>query len=267
VTKPRTGFPFLDDPIEEGGVVAMAHRGGACHPELLGYENTLFAFEAAVALGYRYLETDVHATSDGVLLAFHDTHLDRVTDQDGRIWDLGFRDISALVGGREPIPRLEDLVEALPEARFNIDLKSAGAVEPLAELVARMGLHDRICVGSFSERRLRRFRALVGDRVATTRGVATVAVERFLPFGRRLGSLVRDPGPVYQVPVHHRGLAIVDRPFVDWVHSAGRHVHVWTVDERAEMEHLLDLGVDGLITDRTDVCKEVLVERGLWGRT
>lgn len=242
----------------------MAHRGGALHPELLGLENTMFAFAAAVRLGYRYLETDVHATKDGTLLAFHDERLERVTDQAGHIGSLALADITALVGGREPIPRFEELVEAFPHARFNIDLKSAGAVEPLAETVRRMGLHDRVCVGSFSERRLRHFRALAGDRVATTRGVAAVAVERFVPGGRRLVRLARDPGPVFQVPVRHRGVRIVDERFVERVHAAGRHVHVWTIDERAEMEHLIDIGVDGLITDRTDVLRDVLVERGLW---
>ena len=265
MTSPTTGFPFLDDPHRDGAVVAMAHRGGAAHPDVQGLENTLFAFQAAVDLGYRYLETDVHATRDGVLLAFHDERLDRVTDAVGRIWELVHADVApARVGGREPIPLLEDLLEAFPGIRFNIDLKSPGAVEPLARLVERTGAHDRVCVGSFTERSLRRFRSMVGRKVATIRGVPAVAAERFLPAGMTLGRAFRDPGAVYQVPVSHGRLTILDERFVARARAVGRHVHAWTIDDPAEMTRLLDLGVDGLITDRPDLLREVLQQRGQW---
>jgi glycerophosphoryl diester phosphodiesterase len=265
---PRTGFPYLDEPLEAGAVVAMAHRGGALHPDNVGLENTLKAFAGAVGLGYRYLETDVHVTGDGHLLAFHDTVLDRVTDLTGPIADRSYGEVAdALVGGREPIPLLADLLEAFPQARFNVDLKSPGAVDPMVDLVVRTGAHDRLCVASFSERVLRRFRAGMAERsprpVATACGVAT-SVATLLGAGRRLLPLLRDDGTVLQVPHRHRGIGVVDRRFVERAHALGRHVHVWTVDERDEMEHLLDLGVDGLITDRTDVLRDVLVERGRW---
>ena len=262
----RTGFPYLDEPREAGEVVALAHRGGARHPDLVGLENTLVAFRHAARLGYRYLETDVHATSDGHLVAFHDEVLDRVTDRTGRIVDLALADVSrARIGGTEPVPLLADLLEELPAARFNIDLKAPTAVGPLADLLRRTRSHDRVCVGSFTERTLRRFRREAGRPVLTTTGILAVAAEAFAPFPRTAARLLRDTGAVHQAPHRHRGLRVVDRRFVERAHAAGRHVHVWTVDDRAEMEHLLDLGVDGLITDRTDVCKEVLVERGLWG--
>jgi glycerophosphoryl diester phosphodiesterase len=137
-----------------------------------------------------------------------------------------------------------------------------------------MRVHDRVLVGSFTERVLRRFRARMAARgparVPTSCGVATVAVAKALPVGsglRRLTTLLRDTGAAFQVPHHHRGLRVVDRRFVAWAHAAGRHVHVWTVDDRAEMEHLLELGVDGLITDRPDVLRDVLSARGLWEGT
>jgi glycerophosphoryl diester phosphodiesterase len=251
----------------------MAHRGGSRHPDVAGFENTRRAFASAVGLGYRYLETDVHATSDGQLLAFHDVRLDRLTDLTGRVTETTYADVAAArIGGCEPVPRLADLLEAFPSARFNVDLKSPGAVDPLVALVERLGAHDRLCVASFEERVLRRFRARVralsSRPVATGCGVLTVVATRW---GGRAGGrlevlqrLLRDPGAAYQVPVTHRGLRIVDRSFVDRAHALGRQVHVWTVDDRAEMARLLDLGVDGLITDRTDVLKEVLVERGQW---
>jgi glycerophosphoryl diester phosphodiesterase len=247
----------------------MAHRGGALHPEVAGLENTLAAFASAVRLGYRYLETDVHATSDGQLVTFHDVLLDRVTDLTGRVTDTAYAEVAAaLVGGSEPVPRLGDLLEAFPSTRFNVDLKSPGAVEPMVDLVEHHAAHDRLCVSSFDERVLRRFRARVRARsarpVATGCGVLTVVAARFGRRATALHRLLRDPGAAYQVPVAHRGLRIVDRGFVERAHSLGRQVHVWTVDDPAEMARLLDLGVDGLMTDRTDVLKDVLVDRGEW---
>jgi len=112
VTRPRSGHPFLDAGLEQpGSVLAFAHRGGAFHPDLEGLENTLAAFQHAVDLGYRHLETDVHATRDGVLLAFHDTALDRVTSRTGRIEDLRYVDVAAaMIGDREEIPTLQTLL-------------------------------------------------------------------------------------------------------------------------------------------------------------
>ncbi|MBO0842738.1 MAG: glycerophosphodiester phosphodiesterase, partial [Nocardioides sp.] len=108
-------------------VRAYAHRGGARDPEIHGLENTLAAFQHAVGLGYRYLETDVHLTRDGVLLAFHDDRLDRVTDSRGAIAEMSYADVAtARVQGEHPVPTMAELLEAFPEASFNIDLKAEG---------------------------------------------------------------------------------------------------------------------------------------------
>jgi glycerophosphoryl diester phosphodiesterase len=245
-------------------VLAFAHRGGARHPDLAGLENTAAAFEHAVALGYTYLETDVHATRDGQLLAFHDDVLDRVTSSVGRITETTYVEVrTALIGGREPIPRMADLLEHFSQARFNTDLKSDVAVELLAELVERTGAHDRVCVGAFAERRLRAFRRLVSRPVATSYGPVGVGLSRYAP-GRLAERLLAGRGDALQVPHRHRGLHIVTPRFVERAHAGGRPVHVWTVDEPEEMHLLLDLGVDGLMTDRTDVLREVLSVRGQW---
>lgn len=265
MSRPETGLPFLDAGREQGAVLAFAHRGGAGHPDLDGLENTLLAFEHAVKLGYTYLETDAHATRDGVLLAFHDDVLDRVTSSVGSLVETTYVDLrTALIGGREPIPRLEDLLEHLPDARFNIDIKSEVAVGLLADLVERTGSHDRVCVGAFSERRLRAFRRLVSRPVATSYGPVGVGLGRYAPRPLAHRILSSSAGNALQVPRRTRGLHIVTRAFVERAHAAGRAVHVWTVDEPAEMHELLDLGVDGLMTDRTDVLREVLIGRGQW---
>ena len=257
----RTGYRFLDD---GGRVLAFAHRGGAHHPELTGLENTQAAFAHAVALGYRYLETDVHVTRDGVLVAFHDALLERVTDGAGSLEQLESGELAEVrVGGREPVPTLAALVSAFPDARFNIDLKAGAAVAPLAAFVRERGLHDRVLVGSFSGRRLRRFRRLAGPRVATSASPGEVAAYVVLP-ARLARPLTRGGPAALQVP-HRRGpLVVASAHLVRRAHAAGLPVHVWTVDDPDEMGLLVDRGVDGLMTDRTDILRDVLRERGLW---
>ena len=157
------GWAYLDTEYP----IAFAHRGGAGdHPE-----NTMPAFSAAVALGYRYLETDVHVTRDGVLVAFHDERLDRVTDRTGSIAALQWSEVrAARVDGREPILRLDELLDAFPDARFNIDAKHDACVDPLVATIARLGARDRVCVGSFSDVRLARLRRLAGPGLCTSAG-------------------------------------------------------------------------------------------------
>jgi glycerophosphoryl diester phosphodiesterase len=252
------GYPFLDG----GSVLAFAHRGGAAHPDLLGLENTLAAFAHAVALGYRYLETDVHLTLDGVLVAFHDAVLERVTDGVGRIEDLAWSDLAGIrIAGREPVPTLPDLVGAFPGACFNIDLKAEAAVAPLAAFLAEHALKDRVLVASFSRRRLRRFRRLAPG-VATAASPLEVAAYVLLP--ARLARRLTPQVAALQVPHRLGPLVVASSRLVRRAHAVGRHVHVWTVDDPDEMRLLLDRGVDGLMTDRTDILREVLRERGLW---
>ncbi|KRB73869.1 glycerophosphodiester phosphodiesterase [Nocardioides sp. Root190] len=251
--------------LPEGKVLAFAHRGGAYHPEIEGLENTMAAFRHAAALGYDYLETDVHLTADGVLLAFHDAVLDRVSDQQGAIRDLTLADVRrARIGGREEIPTLLDLLDAFPDARFNIDLKADEAVEPLARLVRERDLWDRVFIGSFSRRRIRRFRALTQGRVPTAADPWQVVVWRLSPVASVARLLAGTDFEAFQIPHRHRRFPVVTPGLVRRAHGAGLQVHVWTIDEPDEMVELLDLGVDGLFTDRTDLLKDVLQGRGQW---
>ena len=266
VSAPRTGHRYLDAVLEQpGSTLAFAHRGGAYHPDLEGLENTLAAFRHAAELGYGYLETDVHSTSDGALLAFHDSVLDRVTDLKGRIGSLTLAEVrEALIGGRERVPTLTALFEEFPTARFNIDLKSAAAVPLLVRFLDDHGAWDRVLVGSFSARRLNEFRRLTRGRVPTSAHPLEVVAFRLLPSGRLADRLTRRRVAALQIP-HRRGPLTVATPgLVRRAHAAGKHVHVWTVDDAEEMRELLDRGVDGVMTDRTDILKEVLVRRGQW---
>jgi glycerophosphoryl diester phosphodiesterase len=266
VSAPRTGHRYLDAVLDQpGSTLAFAHRGGAYHPDLEGLENTLAAFRHAAELGYGYLETDVHATSDGALLAFHDAVLDRVTDTKGRIGGLTLAEVrEALIGGRERVPTLSALFEEFPSARFNIDLKAGAAVPLLARFLDEHDAWDRVLVGSFSARRLNEFRRLSRGRVPTSAHPLEVVAFRFLPSGRLADRLTRRRVAALQIP-HRRGPLTVATPgLVRRAHAAGKHVHVWTIDDAGEIRELLDRGVDGLMTDRTDILKEVLVRRGQW---
>ena len=250
--------PYFDHP----GPLAFAHRGGAEeHPE-----NSLAAFAHSVDLGYRYLETDVHLTADGVVLAFHDDSLDRVTDRSGRIADCTAAEIAgARIAGVEPIPTLDQLLEAFPDVRINIDPKGDRVVEPLAAVIEHHAALDRICLGSFSDQRLVRCRRLLGPGLCTSAGPVAIVRFRLSSLGLPVGPGRPPRGPdCLQVPVRQSGIPLVDRRFVDHAHQRGLHVHVWTIDDPLEMHRLLDLGVDGIMTDRPSVLRAVLIERDAW---
>ena len=249
--------PFL----EHDGPIAFAHRGGAGDWP----ENSLEAFSRAVELGFRYVETDAHVTSDGVIIAFHDDNLDRVTDRVGLISDLTWAEVSqARIDGIAPIPLLEELLSTWPNLRVNIDAKHDEVVEPLALLLSRTQTLERVCIGSFSDRRLDHFRTLFGNEVCTSIGPKGVARMRAASFG--VGRKIPD-GNCLQVPTHAGKVPLVDRRFLRRAHRARLPVHVWTIDDEKEMHRLLDLGVDGIMTDRPAVLRAVMESRRQWSAT
>lgn len=246
-------WAYLDHP----GPLPLAHRGGAGdYPE-----NTMAAFAAAVDLGYRYVETDVHATADGVLVAFHDEDLDRVTDRAGKIRELPWDEVSKARVRGEPIPMLAELLDAWPDLRVNIDMKHDTSVDPLIDVLRKTEAHDRVCIGAFSDRRLARFRNLSHNQVCTSMGPIAIARLRAASWGAPVGHV---GGACSQVPVRQGPVPIADRRFLDTAHARGIRVHIWTIDDADEMDRLLDLGVDGIMSDRPSVLKEVLVRRGQW---
>ena len=258
---PASRFEFFDQPF-----AAFAHRGGRVDEADCLRENTLYAFEQAVRLGYRYLETAVPATADGHLIAFHDDRLDRVTDRSGRVADLTLRQIrQARIGGIDQIPTLEELLEAFPQARLNIDIKAPSALAPLVRTIRRHQAQRRVCVGSFSNTSLRRFRSLMGRDVATAVSPAGVLAATLVPswLTRRFST-----GVAFQIPttyrVHGLQLPVLSSRLLETAQRHGQRVQVWTINDADMMNALIDAGVDGLMTDRIDVLKQVLLTRGLW---
>ena len=244
--------------LSVGHPIAFAHRGGASvHPE-----NTERAFRHALELGYTHIETDVHVTLDGVAIAFHDERLDRVTDAVGKISELPWSEVArARVDGTEPIMRLDELFETFPDAFINLDPKHGAAVEPLADAIVSTASVHRVMVGSFSDARIAEVRRRVGDQLAVSAGPKLTA--KLVAQSRGLRTRTEWVHAA-QVPVRMRGVPLVTRRFVEHLHARRMQVHVWTVNDPDEMHRLLDLGVDGIMTDQTEVLRDVLRARGLW---
>lgn len=233
------------------------------------------AFGAAVDMGYRYLETDLHRTSDGVLVTFHDDTVDRTTDGTGPVSAFTWEELSDLDAAfrfapHEDFPRrrqgvrvpsLAEVFEAFPGVRLVLDLKQSGCEVDLAGFLSARGVEDRVIVGSFSDARLARFRKASQGRVATSSGPAeTVAIWAASRFGRPL----RLKADALQIPEDFAFRVLADRKLVEAAEAAGRQVHVWTVNDPEHMARFLDVGVHGIITDRPDSLKQLLESRGEW---
>tara|TARA_Y100001970_G_scaffold33139_1_gene41117 strand:+ start:32836 stop:33603 length:768 start_codon:yes stop_codon:yes gene_type:complete len=250
---PNKDFLQSDFPL------AFAHRGG-----ILDFpENSLRAFKGAYDLGFRYMETDVHTTKDGQLVAFHDDKLDRVTNSRGKVSEFNLSDLShALIDGTEPIPLLIELLEEFPDAKFNIDPKHDAAVKPLAEIILRTNSTNRVCVGSFSDERIKQVAKLIGPELCTGMGPKSISK---LQISRFTKSLLRPPfGDCAQVPSKVKGVPFITSEFVKRAHDFGKAVHAWTINDPQEIEYLLDIGVDGIMTDNLSVLKTVYLDRGIW---
>lgn len=258
--------PYLDGPYPR----AYAHRGWHIG-ELAGLENTLVAFRRAVDEGFGYLELDVHASADGVAVVHHDATLDRTTDGAGSISAQPAAALTQVkVRGREPIPLLEEVLTELPHTRITIELKSDAAVDPVLAVLERTDAWHRVCMGGFTGRWLARSRTGAGPRLLTSMaqgsavGLRSRAWLDALPWP--LSRLPSPPvrGEVAHVPRRFGAITVVDAGFVRSAHAVGHEVHVWTVDDPVEMAELLGMGVDGLLSDRPDLLRALLQERGQW---
>ena len=253
-------FLELDRP---GSVRAIAHRGGGGP-----LENTLAAFSAAVALGYRHLETDVHATSDGVLVVSHDPTLVRVAGDARAIAQLTAAELTGIrVGGTEPMPTFEALVDAFPEARLTVDLKADAAVGPMIRMLERRPeLLDRLCLGSFSSARVARVRERFGERLLTTATpreivqlLVAVRLRRRPP--RIVGRCLAVPE---RYPELRRGIAVAEGRLLEAAAEIGVAVHVWTVNDPERMRALVAAGAAGIVSDELAVLRRVLEVGGRW---
>jgi glycerophosphoryl diester phosphodiesterase len=245
---------------EGSGPLAIAHRGGG----ELAPENSLAGFGLASALGLRYLETDVRVTCDGELVCFHDDTLQRVTSATDPVRSRSLRELRALrINGVEPIPTFDEVLDAFPNQCFSVDLKDHDAIAPLVKSLRRKGVAERVCIARAWDGWLAQVRDQVPE-VATALGWRSLSA---LLLCAQTG--VRPPkalatAPFAHVPVKLGKIPIFIERLVAMSHDLGVRVVTWTVDEPVVMCHLLNAGVDAIITDRPDVLREVLVSRDQW---
>jgi glycerophosphoryl diester phosphodiesterase len=240
--------------------VRLAHRGSS----ILWPENTITAFQEAVNLGCRYIETDLHVTKDGTIVTFHDDRLERVTNGTGLIKEWTWDDLCTLDAAYHfkpeqgfpyrdkgiRIPSLEEAMEAFPHVMFNVDLKQPGIEEAVAHFIKKHNYEERILIASFYDKRIRRFRMLSGSTVPTSTGRwETMAIWAC----SRIGRSFHTSAAAVQVPARQGWLTVVDEKFIEAVHAIGVQVHVWVVNDPDEMQRLFELGVDGIVTDRIDL--------------
>lgn len=253
-----------------GWPVNFAHRGASAREP----ENTLAAFRAAVEAGAEALEMDVRMTRDGEIVVIHDPTVDRTTDGTGVVREMTLSEVRALDAGHRfaaesgfpgrelKVPVLAEVFREFPGVAINVEIKEPrpGIEEAVLRVIREAEAEDRTLVASWDHAVISRFRAVCGGRVATGASRREIAV--FLLLSRlRAERLARPAYDALQVPVEHRGITVVTPRFVEAAHKLGLRVDVWTVDEPEEMRRLLDLGVDGIMTDRPDVLAEVLKER------
>jgi len=242
----------------------LAHRG-LVPPDAEGIvENTVAAFAAAHAAGARYVESDCHLTADGVVVLLHDTDLARIADDPRPVASLTRRQLDDVLAARGGLATLPETLEAFPTLRFNLDVKVDAAAEAVGHTVARHA--DRVLLTSFSDdRRDRALRAArqAGGEPATSPGTATMAraLAAVRLRSRRLLQRALDGVDALQIPERHRGIRVLFPRLIDAAHRLGVEVHVWTVNDPADMVRLLDLGVDGLVTDRADEALRVVAAR------
>lgn len=248
----------------ETSLLAIAHRGGAG----LAPENTLAAFERSYALGLRYLETDVRVTSDGVCLAFHDATLTRATGARGLVRRRSWDEVRGLtVGGVEPIARLDDVLTTWPQAHFVIDVKDQASIEPVARVLRATGAVDRVCVAGAWDGWLAQLRDRLGPGLSCALGWRSLVSWLACSRARVAPPPTVATGRFVHVPMRWGRLPIFIDRLVEGAHDLGLRLIVWTVDDPASMHRLISAGVDGIITDRPDVLREVMIAAGRWPRT
>lgn len=246
----------------------FAHRGS----RVLWPENTAEAFQNAIDLGYTYIETDVQMTRDGVAVVFHDASLERTTNGAGPVDRWEFADLQRLDaawwfneadgyplrGTGVRVRSLDEVFATWPDTRFNLDLKSRNLEWAVADVIKRHRRENTTLVASLVDHRTAKFRRITRGAVAVSAGRSATAA---MLAASRVGATVRRPVAAYQLPFDYRSCPI-DAKLVTAIHAAGAQLHMWTVNQAADMNRLLDLGADGIVTDRPDVLNEVMRKRG-----
>jgi len=233
------------------GLEVLAHRGGAEE----SFENTIESFGYSISLGCKFIETDVQVSSDGIPYIFHDNDLNRISNISSNFDSLSSSEIDKLlIFENHKIPRLEDVLNNFPDTSFQIDFKSDEVVAPALEVITKTKSNDRVCIASFNSKRLEKIRNQ-HPYLCISMGPNEVFKTLLSSFGLYRNSI---PGDCIQVPIRYYGIRIVTKRFVNFLKSRGLKVMVWTINDVETFKYLIDLKVDGIITDKPKLLYETL---------
>ncbi len=239
--------------LEYDGLKVLAHRGGAEE----SYENTTESFEYSQLLGCEFIETDVQVSSDGIPYIFHDDDLKRILNKPVRFDSLSSNEIDDLsIFNSCKIPKLSDTLLRFPNLCFQIDFKTDEVVMPALDVINDMNVFDRVCIASFNSQRLQNVRSLYPD-LCISMGPNEVFKTLLASLNLYKGKI---PGDCLQIPMSYYGIKIVSKRFVDFVHSRGLKIMIWTINDIKTFKYLIDLGVDGIITDKPKLLFQTIDE-------
>ena len=239
--------------LDYDGLKVLAHRGGAEE----SYENTTESFEYSQLLGCEFIETDVQVSSDGIPYIFHDDDLKRILNKPVRFDSLSSNEIDDLsIFNSCKIPKLSDTLLRFPNLCFQIDFKTDEVVMPALDVINDMNVFDRVCIASFSSKRLQKVRSLYPD-LCISMGPNEVFKTLVASLNLFKGEI---PGDCLQIPMSYYGIKIVSKRFVDFVHSRGLKIMIWTINDIETFKYLIDLGVDGIITDKPKLLFQTIEE-------
>lgn len=244
--------------IKDSTFLAFAHRGG----NDFAPENTFESFQFAVENGFKYLETDVHPTSDNKLMAFHDPTLDRVTNAEGRIIDFSSIDLKKVkVKNNYRIPLMEELLESFPNCFFSIDMKCDQSVIPLIDLVKRNNALERVCFASFNQNRLNFVRETFNNKCITSMGPKEIIASKIFSYINLKKNI---NSHLASMPISRYNIRLINKRSVAYLQSLNIKVIAWTINNEDQMRHLISIGVDGIMTDKLKLLKNILIEKNLW---
>lgn len=252
-----TSQSFLEY-INTTNIVPIAHRGAS----LLASENSFDSFRKALELGYRVIETDIHGSKDGTAYIFHDSTLERLTGENLKISDLKDVDIDSLrVNTSSIIPRLSNVFEEFPEGLFNLDAKTWESTMPIANTIKNMGCRSRVCIGSFNDKRIDAIIRELG--VETCHSMGTRNVIKFF-FGAQLGIGQEFTAQCIQLPIKQFGISLITEKVLQYARKLGIKNHFWTINSPATMQRLIELNVDGIMTDDCLLLKKIMEKQNKW---
>ena len=244
--------------IRSTNIVPIAHRGAS----LLASENSFESFRKAFDLGYRVIETDIHSSKDGTAYIFHDITLERLTGENLKISDLKDVDIDSLkINNSSIIPRLSNVFEEFPEGLFNLDAKTWKSTTPIVDTIQNMGCRSRVCIGSFNDRRVHAIIKELGLETCHSMGTSNV-IKFYL--GAQLGVEQHFTSQCIQLPIKMFGISLTTRKVLSYARKLGIKIHFWTINNPVIMQQLLELNVDGIMTDDCVLLKEIMKEQNKW---